>query len=81
MDNWKHRSQGMKCNTCIWFVVKNLPSDESNGNSKAECGTCKAPDPRGKLGRCRRHAPSANGFVPVFESDWCGDHRLDENKI
>ena len=21
------------------------------------------------------------GFVPVFETDWCGEHRLDENSI
>ena len=26
-------------------------------------------------------SPSMNGFVPVFEADWCGDHRLDESKI
>lgn len=32
-----------------------------------------------KLGRCRRHAPSMQGYPAVFESDWCGDHKLDEN--
>lgn len=21
-DNWKHRSAGMKCATCMWFVLK-----------------------------------------------------------
>lgn len=21
-DNWKHRSAGMKCITCMWFVAK-----------------------------------------------------------
>ena len=31
------------------------------------------------VGRCRRNAPSPKGFVPTFESDWCGEHRLDEN--
>jgi len=30
------------------------------------------------IGRCRRHAPTMNGFPVVYESDWCGDHRLDE---
>lgn len=30
------------------------------------------------LGRCRKHAPSPGGWVPVFQTDWCGDHRLDE---
>ena len=33
------------------------------------------------LGRCRRHAPSMNGYPVVFVNDWCGDHRIDENKI
>lgn len=32
-------------------------------------------------GRCRRHAPTMNGYPPVFGADWCGDHKLDENKI
>ena len=71
MDQWKHRSKGMKCGTCIWFVKKEgdpqiLQKDE---------------DTRGQIGRCRRHAPTMNGFPVVFEADWCGDHRLDENKI
>ncbi len=64
-DPWKHRSAGMKCRTCMWFAAKESP----------------AKDDRGVLGRCRKHAPSMNGFVPVFEMDWCGDHRLDESKI
>ncbi len=33
------------------------------------------------IGRCRRNAPTMNGFPVVFENDWCGNHRLDENKI
>ena len=33
------------------------------------------------LGRCRRHAPTMNGYPVVFVNDWCGDHRIDENKI
>jgi hypothetical protein len=32
------------------------------------------------LGRCRRHAPTMNGYPVVFDDDWCGDHKLDENK-
>lgn len=60
-DNWKHRSAGMLCRTCIFYVPKMVT-----------------------LGRCRRHAPSYNagqGWPPVFETDWCGDHKLDENKL
>lgn len=65
-DPWVHRSQGMKCRSCMWFLGK-----PSNG----------APDPvRGPLGRCRRHAPTTNGFPAVFATDFCGDHKLDENK-
>lgn len=33
------------------------------------------------LGRCRRHAPSMGGYPVVYMSDWCGDHKLDENKL
>jgi len=62
-DPWAHRSAGMKCSTCMWFVAKEAfkLSDRT-------------------LGRCRRHAPTMNGYPVVYEMDWCGDHRLDENK-
>mgnify|MGYP001606120930 CR=1 FL=1 len=33
------------------------------------------------LGRCRRRAPTMAGYPAVFEADWCGDHKLDENKL
>ena len=65
-DNWKHRSQGMKCESCMWFVAK--------------AGSPVSTD-RGSLGRCRRHAPTMSGFPAVFSTDWCGDHKLDETKI
>jgi len=73
-DNWKHRRDNMKCKTCMWFVFK-LPSIPE-----------KNPDPQNeikanRLGRCRRNAPSMNGWPALFESDWCGSHKLDENKI
>lgn len=56
-DPWKHRSEGMKCSTCMWFVLKGL-----------------------SLGRCRRHAPTMNGYPVVYPTDWCGDHKVGENK-
>lgn len=34
-----------------------------------------------RLGRCRRHAPTMSGFPVMFETDWCGDHKLNEMKI
>lgn len=65
-DPWIHRSSGMRCRTCISYVPK---------------ATTAMPDERGVLGRCRKHAPTMNGFPAVFEMDWCGDHKIDEEKL
>jgi len=65
-DPWAHRAKGMRCATCMWFVVK---------VSNATDGV-----PANPLGRCRRHAPTMTGYPAVFANDWCGDHKLDENK-
>jgi len=65
-DPWIHRSSNMSCRTCIWFVEKARKEKDLLSS---------------KLGRCRRHAPSMNGYPAVFENDWCGDHKVDENKI
>lgn len=73
MDNWKHRSEGMKCYSCMWFVRKPIPeNDKMDGDTHSR---------RGELGRCRRHAPTMSGFPVVFQDDWCGDHKLNEEKI
>ncbi len=34
-DPWKHRSDGMQCRTCIWYVAKNGPA------SGQELGRCR----------------------------------------
>jgi hypothetical protein len=69
MDPWIHRSDNMKCRTCMWFVEKvavpQVPQTSVGIPS---------------VGRCRRHAPSMSGYPVVFANDWCGDHKLDENK-
>lgn len=65
MDNWKHRSAHMKCKSCMWWKEKQRSRPLT---SEDEPG----------VGRCRRHAPTMNGFPVVFESDWCGDHKLNE---
>jgi hypothetical protein len=62
-DNWKHRSAGMVCSTCMFFTPKTAKSGEV------------------KLGRCRRHSPSMYGWPVMMLTDWCGDHKLDEEKI
>jgi len=63
VDPWIHRSSGMRCRTCMWFVGKAVPEGSKS------------------IGRCRRHAPSMNGYPVVYENDWCGDHKVDETKI
>jgi hypothetical protein len=66
-DPWRHRHQGMRCRTCMFFVAK--VTVESPGR-----------ETESTLGRCRRHAPTLSGYPAVFVTDWCGDHKLDENK-
>ena len=71
-DPWKHRSAGMTCRTCMWFAEK----------VRAESVTKEAAEATPVVfGRCRRHAPTMNGYPAVFGHDWCGDHKLDENKL
>lgn len=70
VDPWKHRSAGLRCGTCMWYVEK-----ARDPATDAEHGP-----PANPLGRCRRHAPTMGGYPAVFANDWCGDHRLDENK-
>ncbi len=67
-DPWVHRSSGMRCKTCIWFVKKE-PANHLSHPGQHE------------VGRCRRHAPTMGGYPVVYMTDWCGDHRLDENKL
>ena len=64
-DPWAMRTKGMKCMTCIWFVPKERAVSLGHSN----------------VGRCRRHAPTMNGYPVVYMTDWCGDHRIDENKV
>jgi hypothetical protein len=66
-DPWVNRSGGMRCRTCIWFVSK-----VTDRPTKPEVQI---------VGRCRRHAPTMGGYPVVYQNDWCGDHRIDENKF
>jgi hypothetical protein len=67
-DTWAHRDITMRCRTCMWFVPK-----AADKNYEGRIG--------GRLGRCRRCAPTHNGFPAVYEADWCGDHKLDEKRV
>jgi hypothetical protein len=69
VDNWKDRNKTMICDTCIYFCMKNS-HEVINIESKT----------RIIVGRCRRHSPSMSGYPVVYPSDWCGDHKIDENK-
>lgn len=70
-DPWKHRSANMKCQTCMWFVTKAPTGTDERPESAAYVGP--------SVGRCRRHAPTMSGYPVVFNTDWCGDHKLNEN--
>jgi hypothetical protein len=65
LDPWAHRSDGMKCRTCMWYVAKAAP-----GHGALIVA----------LGRCRRHSPTMNGYPVVYPTDWCGDHKLEAKK-
>jgi hypothetical protein len=65
-DNWVHRADNMRCRTCMFFVRK-----------EAAPGTV-YPSP---VGRCRHRSPTMKGWPVMFSTDWCGDHKLDENKL
>ena len=68
-DPWKNRNKGMQCRTCIFYIPKYAPDNPEKPNLENQ------------IGRCRRRAPTMNGYPVVFTNDWCGDHKLDENKI
>jgi hypothetical protein len=62
------------------------PASLQQKTSNTLCKTCRwfvpmtsetNPDP--EVGRCRRHAPTKEGFPVVFDWDWCGDYTLKEN--
>lgn len=66
-DNWIRREESRVCYNCFFYVEKELDDKKRKDVT---------------FGWCRRHAPVVGeGFPAVFPTDWCGDHKLDENKI
>jgi hypothetical protein len=68
--------------------MEDQKKDNWEGRSTGmKCSTCMwyvpKKDSTGELpiGRCRRHAPTMNGYPVVYPTDWCGDHKLDESKL
>lgn len=46
------------------------------------CATCMwFVEKKSNTGRCRRHAPTMNGYPVTYTTDWCGDHKIDHNKM
>lgn len=77
-DPWKHRSEGMRCGTCVHYVRKSsAASPEPCGGGWKAVRDHSEPE----IGRFCRRAPTMNGFPVVYPTDWCCDHRLDENKL
>jgi hypothetical protein len=74
LDNWQHRSAGMKCSTCMWYSPK-------VGRPISDEAAAKLIEGRGPVGRCRKHAPTLQGWPVMYAADWCGDHKLDEEKV
>lgn len=65
-DPWAHRYAHPRCRSCMWYTPK-YPGDRTCFPELIE------------VGRCRRHAPTNEGFPVVTPVDWCGDHRVNEN--
>lgn len=71
LDPWANRQNRMRCATCIFFAPK---PPAANPLTESQV-------PPYHIGRCRRHAPAMGGYPLTLVNDWCGDHRLDENKV
>lgn len=61
----------------------NNPKDRWNSLTGYNCLTCRFYVPKTDLiGRCRRHAPSLDGYPAVYPiTDFCGDHKIGTNPL
>lgn len=85
-DCWKHRGSDMRCATCMWYVQKQkmevVPEYTFEHGTNAYDKTCDVVKTENViLGRCRKNAPTMEGYPVVYPGDWCGQHKLDENKL
>ena len=62
MDNWKNRSQNMRCTTCMYYVPK-----VDDVAPQSTIGRCR-----------RHAPEVQQGWPVVFPTDWCGDHKPNE---
>lgn len=60
-----------------------ISGDPWSNLSTYACSTCRFFVPKERVhpphGRCRRHAPTLDGYPAVYGTDWCGDHKLGTN--
>lgn len=66
--------------------LKQEPKEDAwkNRSEDMRCISCMwfvPKEPYKSLGRCRKNAPTMSGYPAVFSHDWCGQHKLDENKV
>ncbi|MHA1290315.1 MAG: hypothetical protein ACTSPB_23275 [Candidatus Thorarchaeota archaeon] len=50
----------------------------SHRSSGMRCETCMYYN---KNYRCKRHAPTMQGYPAVYPDDWCGDHKMDKERM
>jgi len=68
VDQWAGRPKNRCCKKCMFFIEKEPTPIPEKAYTV--------------VGRCRRHAPiTQEGYPVVFPADWCGDFKLDENKV
>jgi hypothetical protein len=57
----------VRCVSCVFFQPL-LHSDVKEGDQI-------------RLGKCRKNAPTVAGFPQVLPYEFCGEHRLDAEKL
>ncbi len=65
-------------------VIPKAPIDDNwrNRSANMKCRTCMWFAPKqGTIGRCRRRSPTMSGWPVMFDTDWCGDHKLNESAL
>jgi len=65
-------------------AIRVITGDKWDRKTDFNCGSCMyfVPKVNSTAGRCRRHAPTLQGYPAVDqERDWCGDHKVGTNPL
>ncbi len=68
-DPQEYRDKNMCCETCIWYAQEEPTDGIRFFNWNTEYATC------------RFKSPVLGGWPVLYLGDWCGDHKLDEDKV